>query len=61
LPDGRQDGIRHNVAVRALFDRLVARGKPRKLALGAAMRKLLHLAWRVIRSGKNFDPSIALA
>lgn len=53
--------IRHNVAVRALFDRLVARGKPRKLALGAAMRKLLHLAWGVIRSGKNFDPSIALA
>jgi len=25
------------------------------------MRKLLHLAWGVIRSGKNFDPSIALA
>lgn len=53
--------IRHNVAVRALFDRLVARGKPRKLALGAAMRKLLHIAWGVIRSGKLFDPKTALA
>lgn len=53
--------IRHNVAVRALFDRLVARGKPPKLALGAAMRKLLHIAWGVIRSGKLFDPKTALA
>lgn len=53
--------IRHNVAVRALFERLVARGKPRLLAVGAAMRKLLHLAWGVIHSGKSFDPEIALA
>ncbi|MBN8728890.1 MAG: IS110 family transposase, partial [Xanthomonadales bacterium] len=53
--------ISHNVAVRALYERLVARGKPPLLALGAAMRKLLHLAWGVIHSGKSFDPKIALA
>lgn len=53
--------IRHNVAVRALFERLVARGKPRKLALGAAMRKLLHIAWGVIHSATPFDPKVALA
>ena len=53
--------IRHNNAVRALFDRLVGRGKPPKLALGAAMRKLLHIAWGVVRSGRPFDPQRALA
>lgn len=52
--------IRHNSAVRALFDRLVDRGKPPKLALGAAMRKLLHIAWGVVRSGLPFDPNRAL-
>lgn len=52
---------RHNIAVHALYDRLVARGKPHLVALAAAMRKLLHLAWGVIHSGKTFDPSIALA
>jgi len=25
------------------------------------MRKLLHIAWGVVRSGRSFDPSIALA
>jgi hypothetical protein len=49
------------MAVRALFERLVARDKTRLLALGAAMRKLLHIAWGVIHSGKPFDPEIALA
>lgn len=53
--------IRHNAPVRALFTRLVGRGKPPKLALGAAMRKLLHLAWGVLRSGTPFDPDRALA
>jgi transposase len=53
--------IRHNVAVRALFDRLLDRGKPPKLALGAAMRKLLHIAWGVVRSGSPFNAGRALA
>lgn len=53
--------VRHNVAVRALFERLVGRGKPPKLALGAAMRKLLHIAWGVIHSSRPFDSKIALA
>ncbi len=52
---------RHNAAVHALYKRLVARGKPHLVALAAAMRKLLHIAWGVIHSGKPFDPKIALA
>ncbi len=52
---------RHNPPIKRLVDRLVARGKPRMLAITAAMRKLLHIAWGVVRSGKPFDPNIALA
>jgi hypothetical protein len=29
------------------------------LIVGAAMRKLLHLAFGVLKSGKPFDPSFA--
>ena len=52
---------RYNTAVHALYERLIARGKPRMVALAAAMRKLLHIAWGVIHSGKAFDSKIALA
>ena len=45
-----------NPAVRALYRRLRARGTTGKVALGHAMRKLLHLAFAVWKSGKPFDP-----
>lgn len=51
----------HNAAVHALVERLKTRGKPGKLAIGAAMRKLLHIAWGVIHSGKKFCVQLALA
>lgn len=47
--------------VRALVGRLVAREKPCLLALAAAMRKLLHITWGVVDSGRRFDPKIGLA
>ena len=52
-------GPEHNCdarAVRALHSRLRARGITGKVALGHAMRKLLHLAFAVWKSGKPFDP-----
>jgi hypothetical protein len=36
-------GLRHNPALRAMKERLVASGKRPTVVLGAAMRKLLHL------------------
>ena len=48
--------LSHNPLVRAFYDRLVAAGKPKMVALGAAMRKLLMIAVGVLRSGKPFDP-----
>ena len=41
---------------RALKQRLAAAGKPPMLILGAMMRKLVHVAYGVLRSGRPFDP-----
>jgi transposase len=38
--------------------RLVAAGKPPMLIIGAMMRKLLHVAFGVLKSGKPFDPAL---
>jgi transposase len=51
----------HNPLVRALCDRLKAKGKPGKVVVCAAMRKLLTLAYGVLKSGCPFDPEWALA
>ena len=51
--------IGHNPLVRALYERLVAAGKPRMVAVGAAMRKVLMLAFGVLKSRRPFDPDWA--
>jgi transposase len=49
--------IRHNPAVRALYARVVAKHPQRKaVAVGHAMRKLLHLVFAIWKSGRPFDP-----
>jgi transposase len=52
---------RCNPLIRAFCDRLAARGKPPMLVIGAAMRKLLHLIFGVIKSGQPFDPAFQAA
>lgn len=39
-------------------ERLAASGKAPKLIIGAMMRKLVHVAFGVLKSGKNFDPAL---
>ena len=39
-------------------ERLARSGKPPKLIIGAMMRKLLHVAFGVLKSGKKFDPTL---
>ncbi|NCC33364.1 MAG: IS110 family transposase [Chloroflexia bacterium] len=51
--------IQHNPVVKALRDRLVARGKAKMAAVGAAMRKLLHLMYGVVKHNRAFDPNYA--
>jgi len=48
---------RHNPVVRSFCQRLARHGKNKMQLLGAAMRKLLHIAFGVLKSGKFFDPN----
>lgn len=47
----------HNPIVRAFCEQLLARGKHTMTVIGAAMHKLLHLAYGVVKAGKPFDPN----
>jgi transposase len=49
--------IRFNPAVRALHQRLRARGVRGDVVMGHCMRKLLHLVHAIWRTGKPFDPT----
>lgn len=46
-----------NPHVKAIYQRLLGRGACKMSALGAAMRKLTHLCFGVIHSGKPYDPN----
>ena len=49
----------HNPLIRTFCERLKANGKNGKAIACAAMRKLIHIAFGVIKSGKPFDPNYA--
>jgi transposase len=51
----------HNPAIKALSKRLKEKGKAGKQIVCAAMRKLLHIAYGVLKSGVPFDRQRALA
>lgn len=51
--------LRFNPILSAFADRLSAAGKHQRLIIGAVMRKLLVLAYGIIRSGKRFDANYA--
>ncbi len=46
---------RHNPAIRSFYGRLVATGKPKKIALTACMRKLLAIVGAVLRNRAPWD------
>ena len=47
---------RFNPAIRAFYQRLVRAGKPKKLALTAAMRKLVVILNAILRTGTTWQP-----
>ena len=49
--------LRHNPIIRALGERLKAKGKGGKRMVAAAMRKLVRLIYGVLKQGKAFDPN----
>jgi transposase len=50
--------VRHNPAFTAFYQRLLAAGKPKKVALVAAMRKLLTVLNAIAKSGQHWDNSL---
>lgn len=52
---GALGALRGKNAVRQFYDRLVGRGKAKKVALLAAARKVLVWAWAVFQSGRPFE------
>jgi transposase len=53
--------VTHNPVIRAFYQRLVAAGKAKKLAVIAAMRKLLTILNAMVRSGKRWDDTLHTA
>jgi transposase len=50
--------MRHNSVIRSFVERLLARGKKKMVVVAAAMRKLLVLAYGVVKSGRPWDPNL---
>lgn len=54
---GALGGVKGNNALRAFYQKLVKRGKAKKLALVAAARKILIWSWAVFRDHTDFQAS----
>ena len=51
--------IRHNPVIKSFYDRLIAKGKIKKVALTACMRKLLVILNAMVKNGQDWSPSMA--
>ena len=49
--------VKHNPAIKVFYDRLVSKGKPKKTALVACMRKLIIMANSMIRNNIDWNPN----
>ena len=47
---------RHNPVIRQFYQRLLAAGKSKKVALTACMRKLLVILNGMVKSGQRWNP-----
>ena len=52
---------RKNPDIRALYERLLAADKSKMCALGAAMRKLVHICYGVVKNHTPYQPQIVQA
>jgi transposase len=51
-------GVRHNPVLHSFYERLLARGKPKKVALTACMHKLLTILHAVLRDRAPWQPTL---
>lgn len=49
----------HNPLIRAFCEKLKQSGKPTMVIIGAAMRKLVHLIYGVLKTGKAFEAKLS--
>ena len=49
---------RHNPVLKAFYDRLIAKGKEKKVALVACMRKLIVILNIMIARRQKWDPNL---
>jgi transposase len=47
-------------SIKAFAERLAARGKPKKVVIGAVMRKLVHICYGVLKHQTPYDPAMAV-
>ena len=52
---------RRNPVLREFYQRLLAAGKPKKVALTACMRKQLTILNSMVRTGERWNPIISTA
>lgn len=50
---------KHNPHLKAFGDRLLAKGKTKMAVIGACMRKLAHLCFGVVHTGRPYNPNYA--
>ena len=48
--------VRHNRVLKAFYESLLARGKPKKVALSACIHKLIIILNAMVRDGKPWEP-----
>ena len=49
-----------NPHIKSFSERLIAKGKSKMAVIGACMRKLAHLCFGVVHTGRPYDPSYAM-
>ena len=50
--------IQHEPSIKAFYNKLVSKGKAKKVAICAVMRKLVHIIYGVLKSGLPFDAEL---
>lgn len=48
-------GLRFNIAMKSIYERMCLNGKEKMVAIGALMRKLIHWCFGVLKSRQPFD------
>lgn len=52
--------IRYNPVIRTYYERMLKRGKAKKVAVIASARKLLHICFALARKGEDWDPDYGI-